>query len=1429
MPKRVVKSTKSTGLLNEVLEARTRKGLINGNGLTNGIGTPTGALTLHNSSKELINGNGLTNGAGTTSGALTLHNSYGLVNGNGLTNGNVMSRKHHSRELIEFKTRRRLVFNIIVALLLILGPLGIYLIDFNNQESGIQIDEEFEDWDNIVGFHDSAVDQPDNPNINLVEYKADYRNNILSLFLEVYGNVLGGIKPIPTPGARNLGSTNSYGLDNVQIFIDSDAEPNTGYQVGGLGADYMVAIEGYDGRVTTSALNAFATDHSGNDWNGWTELNNIEAGTCDGRLEAKIPIYEVSAFSKPEILIHLQDLLGNEDYSDGILKANSDGMLIITSTTVAPEILELGAQRVPILELDLNAVNDDINLKSISSRLLGTVTDSELKTLDLYFDDNKNGKFELDDSKLVTSKLFNGMVTFNFEPSFQIQAGETVCCFVVSDIPDSAVLNQKTIGLDIPNRDYIKLETVGALTLTSNHKMSYIGNSPDSIVIDGAFADWKNSVNYLDTDISSIKNENIDLSEYRISVEDDALSFYFKVEGAMMGGTSVPIIPKLIPLELQVPSISTSETLIHENSVKPPATTIPPELIGNDCAYIFIDNDENIATGLNEDWLPVNLGADYMIKITGRNGKILNQELYEYDQLNFDWQYLSKIEAGKDNNRLEIQLELGDIISDNFNDFQIWFVISDWNNDNRDLSDGLVVKDNNNPDKINGFNTRANNPYISKTIHPKSAQNSDSEGLDPLKLDELAPGDAVYEVSGDTNEPNPDWIEVTFAGANISNSSKINNITYYYGYYTNDGWNLTTDLLSNITWRIDANQYNITNYTLSSPPDTDIDTTFAQVLGLPSAQALNSGDFSVRFRGLENGSLPDYFYLDYCYVKINYSVPEIVLNEILFNSSGGMYSPNWQYRKQITLNASLVEATLANFTVLINLVDPDLKKHARADGYDILFTLADGVTKLSHEIEYYNDTTGKLVAWVKFPNLDNVTDTAIYMYYGNANSFDQQNVTGAWDSNYQAIWHLAEVPTGAYEDIKDSTSNNNNGTTEGSVNAIRAVDAKFGKGLEFTEVDGRIRINDSASLDSVNDSATIQLWIWWDNAADGDHQFIMSSSNRFTAGFNDGFELASQGDGDHFFYPWGGHNENYNLGLNPFTNQNWHHLVATMEYSTKEVKIYIDGNPMSFTYTGVPINWTQLAEPNDWLWGGNPDRVTRYFDGMFDEIRVSDTVRSIEWIKTEFNNHNSTIDFYNVGAEESHEWVEIYNDGNNAIDLTGWKLTDHDGNSFNLSGAGVIPANGYLVCHLGVNGVNSSSHVYGPIINSTSSPIKMLEHFDDLALIDCDDRIIDYVAWGADASADDDGAANAGQWDDGDFVALTGYSEGDTLARDYISTDSDQPADWENSCGINSSKPSPGYPNIPEFEVVLIPIIYIFIMLMLTRKRMRRKFRRLKI
>ncbi len=378
--------------------------------------------------------------------------------------------------------------------------------------------------------------------------------------------------------------------------------------------------------------------------------------------------------------------------------------------------------------------------------------------------------------------------------------------------------------------------------------------------------------------------------------------------------------------------------------------------------------------------------------------------------------------------------------------------------------------------------------------------------------------------------------------------------------------------------------------------------------------------------GGEDGAIPAIGTFNFSITPVN-DAPEIA----------AWYDSNWNYRKEIIVSAGQVSGDLVGFPILVDLnSDTELASFALGDGDDILFTSADGTTKLAHEIEVFTSGTGELVAWVK-TDLSASQDSRLYMYYGNGSAANQQDATGVWDASYQGVWHLNNSPTGTAGEIVDSTSNNNDGVTEGSMDAADLVAAKIGTGLDFDEVDDLIRIADSASLDSTAAAATIEVWVNWDNVADGDHQILMTSSNRFTTGAKDGYEWASTGSGDHFYYPEGGTDPNYVLGSSPYTSGAWHHVALTQDFATKEVEIFVDGTAMSLTADTLATTWTTLADPADWLWGGNPDRATRYFDGMMDEIRVSNVVRSQDWIQASMSNQDDPNAFYSIGGAEARD------------------------------------------------------------------------------------------------------------------------------------------------------------------------------------------------
>jgi hypothetical protein len=124
----------------------------------------------------------------------------------------------------------------------------------------------------------------------------------------------------------------------------------------------------------------------------------------------------------------------------------------------------------------------------------------------------------------------------------------------------------------------------------------------------------------------------------------------------------------------------------------------------------------------------------------------------------------------------------------------------------------------------------------------------------------------------------------------------------------------------------------------------------------------------------------------------------------------GWYDKGWNHRKAITIDKTKVVTDQKDFPVLINLgSDPDLAAQAQSTGNDLVFTLADGTTKLPVKVESFTSSNGALVAWVKIPVLSSGANTVLYMYYGNHGASKQQDSSGTWTDVYKGNWRRRDI------------------------------------------------------------------------------------------------------------------------------------------------------------------------------------------------------------------------------------------------------------------------------------------------------------------------------------------------------------------------------------------------------------------------------------
>jgi hypothetical protein len=340
----------------------------------------------------------------------------------------------------------------------------------------------------------------------------------------------------------------------------------------------------------------------------------------------------------------------------------------------------------------------------------------------------------------------------------------------------------------------------------------------------------------------------------------------------------------------------------------------------------------------------------------------------------------------------------------------------------------------------------------------------------------------------------------------------------------------------------------------------------------------------------------------------------------------------YQYKKLITIDHTKVSADLTSFPVLISITDNDLRTVANggfvqnANGYDLIFMDSTETTQLDHEIESYTASSGAIVMWVRVPSLSSSVDTVIYAYFGDPTvTTSQENITGVWDSNYKAVYHLHEN-LGTANSLDDSTSNANDATpytTWHTVVGDLSATGKISGAQSFDGTSDGIRAPASSSL-NIAGYLTISAWV--KRATSSSTGVIIHHGVGGVGGYTVAvgvspattnqikatkFGIADLAGGD---FP---------------ADTNWHYLVESGD--SGGTYIYIDG-----VKTTLANNAAWLADDVALDVGvgdsSGTDMFPVYFAGSLDEIRISDVVRSDGWISTEYANQSNPATFYAIGA-----------------------------------------------------------------------------------------------------------------------------------------------------------------------------------------------------
>ncbi len=152
-----------------------------------------------------------------------------------------------------------------------------------------------------------------------------------------------------------------------------------------------------------------------------------------------------------------------------------------------------------------------------------------------------------------------------------------------------------------------------------------------------------------------------------------------------------------------------------------------------------------------------------------------------------------------------------------------------------------------------------------------------------------------------------------------------------------------------------------------------------------------------------------------------------------------------------------------------------------------------------------------------------------------------------------------------------------------------------------------------------------------------------------------------------------------------------------------------------------------------------------------------------------------------AGTDTGLEWIEIYNSGLTAENLSGWQLYPDGIGYFSFPDGFVLPPGSFVVVNLRTSGTNSASELY-----HSSASSNMGNTSGSAALFSGEprgeDTIKSFVQWGRAEETWESDAEKAGLWTKGDFIDLSDFVEGGsiTLAVDGVATG-----------GVNSWKITP--------------------------------------
>jgi hypothetical protein len=284
-----------------------------------------------------------------------------------------------------------------------------------------------------------------------------------------------------------------------------------------------------------------------------------------------------------------------------------------------------------------------------------------------------------------------------------------------------------------------------------------------------------------------------------------------------------------------------------------------------------------------------------------------------------------------------------------------------------------------------------------------------------------------------------------------------------------------------------------------------------------------------------------------------------------------------------------------NFPLLLRFNSANFPfNKAAADGRDIRFTTATG-TALSYQIEEWDSVNGRAAVWVKIPSIAANARQEIKMYFGKTGVTSESSGTAVFNAanGYASVQHLGDT----LADEIGKTTPTNSGTTATNGLIGRARTFASGQGIQCGEAINGLPSGTGPISTGVwiRPSAFGKVVLGWGLESPG-NKVVMNLNSPPRIGMDCNFGAADM------------------RGTAAIPSSEWSYVVHTFE--TTGTRLYVNG-VLDDSNNGGVMN---ISSPCRLDIGAFLPNANYSYVGDMDELRISNVVRSANWVKMEYEN-----------------------------------------------------------------------------------------------------------------------------------------------------------------------------------------------------------------